>query len=447
MRQRRGRPEPEAPPLPDAEAHRAPLAEAYVEGVQMMTLRHLMFREEAIALRTLLEPESIARLLCASSWDATLEDRQSVWRAYFVFRFGFEQGTTRDTQVRIMKTWLDDAWPSPWPMSVGFCGAVSALDHLFWFVPFIKLTFRATLTKQMPRSTPPPALPPPVAWQVACRVRAGPLGMSRLARCFVCDVLEVTPPGLPPQHFRQRWARPCADCPRLGHRVCLERLYRAADRGTPGSPASIGCSVCGREFHITRRFPESLTELVAATFQEWRWVRRRLLCLLMFFIWLYTLVDHYAPNASRESWILLIVTACLMQISVSERFHRGIQMIWNTPHRWLYFQVFFLFALLVYLVSLRAFGPELWEGFAERRPLLVGLWKVHSVVHESFLGAVVMSAFSLLYVVTASGVIFLFWKTALRVPTVENVDGVCGKGSHTQCGLCQLGLCLDNTCM
>ncbi|CAK0805136.1 unnamed protein product [Prorocentrum cordatum] len=34
-----------------------------------------------------------------------------------------------------------------------------------WFVPFIKLAFRATLTRQMPRSTPPPALPPPVAWQ------------------------------------------------------------------------------------------------------------------------------------------------------------------------------------------------------------------------------------------------------------------------------------------
>ncbi|CAK0839939.1 unnamed protein product [Prorocentrum cordatum] len=134
------------------------------------------------------------------------------------------------------------------------------------------------------------------------------------------------------------------------------------------------------------RFPECLTELVAATFQEWRWVRRRLLCLLMFFLWLYTLVDHYAPNASRESWILLIVTACLMQISVSERFHKGIQMIWNTPHRWLYFQLFFLFALLVYMVSLRALGPELWEGIAERRPLLVGLWKLHSVVHDSFVG-------------------------------------------------------------
>jgi len=173
--------------------------------------------------------------------------------------------------------------------------------------------------------------------------------------------------------------------------------------------------------------------------------------MIVFFIWLYTLADHYTSYVSRDSCCLLVITACMMNISVSERFHKSIQIIWNTPHRWLYFQLFFLFQLFFQLfflfVSLRALSPELWEGFAERQPLFVGLWKLHSVVHSSFLGAVMLSGFALLYVVIASGIIFLFWKTALRVPTVEDVDGHCGKGGHTQCGLCQLGLCLDNTCM
>lgn len=374
-----------------------------------------------------------------------------------------------------MKTWLDDSWPSPWPAAVGFCGAQTALDHLFWFLPFIKLTLR----RQMPRSTPLPPPRPDVAWQVACRVRAGPLGASRLARCFLCDVLEITPPGPPHQHFRQRWARPCAKCTRLAHRICLESDLRAAERGDwsvcvdesldvsvggstgsswqsrpaptrhAGAPGArpLRCGSCGREFNISRRFPESLPELVHATLQEWRWLLRRLFCLFMFFVWLYTLAEHYTSGVSRELCILLAFTACMMSISVSERFHRGIQMIWNTPHRWLYFQLFFLFAVLFYMVSLRALSPSLWEAFAERQPLLLGFWKLHSVVHTSFLGTLLLSSFALLYVATASGVIFLFWKTAMRVTTVADVDGVCSKGGHVQCGLCQLGLCLDNTCM
>ncbi|CAK9017274.1 unnamed protein product [Durusdinium trenchii] len=34
------------------------------------------------------------------------------------------------------------------------------------------------------------------------------MGAERLCRCFVCDSLEVAPPGPEPQHFRRRWARP-----------------------------------------------------------------------------------------------------------------------------------------------------------------------------------------------------------------------------------------------
>ena len=51
-----------------------------------------MFREEAITLRAHLDPETLARLLCTSSWGAAQQDREDVWRAYFVFRWGLEHG-------------------------------------------------------------------------------------------------------------------------------------------------------------------------------------------------------------------------------------------------------------------------------------------------------------------------------------------------------------------
>ncbi|CAL1144353.1 unnamed protein product [Cladocopium goreaui] len=71
-------------------------------------------------------------------------------------------------------------------------------------------------------------LPP---WQVASRVRATPMGSERVCRCFVCDSLEVAPPGPEPQHFRRRWTRPCPGCARFAHRSCLERRLLALDVG------------------------------------------------------------------------------------------------------------------------------------------------------------------------------------------------------------------------
>lgn len=434
----------------------------------LLPLPRLMFREEALALCAHLCPEDLAQLVSVTSWKASGEDREAMWRAYFMLRWGAEHGAARGTQVRVMRSWVDDAWPAPWPLAVGFCGARSALDHLFWFLPFI----RCTLHVETPRHTPPPPPPPSSAWQVACRVRARPRGATRLARCFLCDVLEVSPPDPAPQHFRRGWARPCQTCPLLAHRMCLERALlgmatQAGDELKVGKnayvarksgPASLLCKQCGVEYRTSRRFPETLAELLRATAQEWRWVVRRLVVCLLFFVWMYTLAEHYCAlnGISKELCILLAFTASMMSISVSQRFHRGIQMIWNTPHRWRYFQLFALFALLFYMVSLRALDPALWKAAATQQPWLAGLHEVHSVIHGSFVGALVLSSISLLYMGTASGVIFLFWKTSLRVPTVADAelptltDSLQHTGISQQtapCGLCQLGLCLDNTCM
>jgi len=385
-----------------------------------------------------------------------------MWCSYYVLQWGGEQGAGSKTQVRCMRSWVDDAWPAPWPLAVGFCGARSALDHLFWFLPFI----RCTLHVEKPRHKPPPPAPPSLAWQVACRVRASPGGESRLLRCFICDILEVSPPGPEPQHFRRRWARPCPTCPRFAHRSCLENVLQSAganvtmdmfdDASADDKPCLLRCQLCSKPYFLSRRFPETLAELLRATAKEWRHVLKRVLVMLGFFIWLWTLAEHYCSlegALSQEAFVVLAFTATLMMISVSQRFHRGIQMIWNTPHRWRYFQVFGLFALLFYTVSLRAFQPSLWAATVIELPWLAGLHQVHSMIHSSYYATLILSSFSVLYLVTASGIIFLFWKTSLRVPTVADLSMLSeteSSRSHShcsQCGLCQLGLCLDNTGM
>jgi hypothetical protein len=442
----------------------------------LLPLLRLLVREEALLLCGYLSPAELAELVCVASWSSKADQRKAMWRAYYVLRWGAEHGAGPSTEVRTMRSWTDDAWPAPWPLSVGFCGARSVLDHLFWFVPFI----RCTLHVERPRHEPLPPPPPMVAWQVACRVRARPRGASRLLHCFVCDVLEVSPPGPEPQHFRRRWARPCANCPRFAHRRCLERRLLLAGVGVVGvgfgnlgivgekgatakqdsvslTCPELHCELCSRTYRISRRFPESFPELLQATAQEWRWVLKRCFVCILFFVWLRSLAEHYCAldgGVSKETDMLLAFTAVMMSISVSQRFHRGIQMIWNTPHRFRYFQVFGLFFLLFYMVSLRAFEPSQWEALATNRPWLRIFHEAHSIIHTSFLGTLLLASVTLLYFVTASGIIFLFWKTSLRVPTVADVDSPLNEGSSlensaggNQCGLCQLGLCLDNTCM
>lgn len=421
-----------------------------------------ILQAEALSSCAFLLPEDIARLLCSASWRTTSGDRRDLWHAYFVTRWGSDQGAGRNTEVRVMRSWASAAWPAPWPLAVGFCGALTAEDHLFWFLPFARCALRPDRpSRQAP--TPPPSQ----GWQVACRVRARPRGAARLKYCAICDVLEVAPPGPAPQHFRQLWTRPCRCSQYIAHRACLERRLvdvsaQSVKSSSTGRRVAPRCNMCGREYATSRRFPETLAELLVATLLEWRWVLRRIFVMLVFFAWIYSLAVHYCgvETVSKELLTLLLLTACMMSISTTRRFHCSVQKIWNTPNRWRYFGLFGVFACQNYMVSLHAFQPDLWQALAEQQPWLAALHKAHAAFHGSLYGTLVLSIVTFLYVATASGVIFLFWKTSLRVPTVADA------GAHSQeevtrdaasdgdvtmgimnCGLCQLGLCLDNTCM
>lgn len=181
---------------------------------------------------------------------------------------------------------------------------------------------------------------------------------------------------------------------------------------------------------------------------------RRIFTIVVFFVWIYLLASHYVAldGISVELCVLLLFTANIMSISVCKRFHRGVQMIWNTPHKWRYLRLFSLYSLLCHMVVFRAVAPSRWAAVVAHRPWLAGVHSLHALVHGSLCGTILLSAFSLLYVSIASGAIFLFWKTSLRVPTVASAElqeqrGAMGGAATTQCGLCQLGLCLDNPCM
>lgn len=415
----------------------------------LLSAPHL--REEALMVCGHLEAEDIACLVCVASSGATAEDRQLLWQAYFIIRWGGGISMTSSTLVRILRSWFDEAEFSPTILSVGFC-ARSAFDHLFWFLPYA----RALQTEHMNgyASQQSSQL---LAWQSACRAHARGRGF---VYCSLCDTLEVAPPGPVPPHFRRRWVRPCACAANISHLKCLEqRLMRVMSTSHP--EASLTCSTCGVNYRVSSRFPETFLELCAATIHEWKWLIRRCCMTAAFYFWLYGIASYYCgqDGMANELHGLLIMTAAMMSISLSPRFHRSVQKIWSTPHRSIYFHLFCFFALQNYLVSLRAMQPPQWMSSTRHGPVVAAFHQLHTLARETQVGSAVLIFMSVLYALTASGVIFCFWKTSVRVPTIADAENISSTAvdmdrndtavqrQFAHCGLCQLGLCLDNTCM
>merc|ERR1712232_522431 len=105
---------------------------------------------------------------------------------------------------------------------------------------------------------------------------------------------------------------------------------------------------------------------------------------------------HYLAidDISFEMDFLLWSTACAMSISVTPRFHKGVQMIWNTANRWLYLRLFFLYVVLCYMLALKTAGPSLWAQVAALGPSFAIISDAHSTFQRSSLGSLVLSGFS-----------------------------------------------------
>merc|ERR1719223_1770332 len=99
------------------------------------------------------------------------------------------------------------------------------------------------------------------------------------------------------------------------------------------------------------------------------------------------------------------------------------------------------------MVALRAAGPAMWAELAQLAPSLAVVSEAHAAFTRSAVGTFILTCFSMLYCLTASGAIFCFWKTSMRVPTIATTEGVGfhGKdswrrhgavGGSRQCGLC-----------
>lgn len=395
-----------------------------------------------------LDAEDVARLICVASWGSAPADREALWRAYFIVRWGKSMPITGSTVVHVLGGWFDEGELFPPILSVGFC-ARSAVDHLFWFLPYTRV-----LKHDAKGATHHPSQL--FAWQLASRAHARFRG---LVYCSICDVLEVAPPGPVPLHFRRRWARPCKCAAKTSHLRCLEKHIMQA-LSTQRGEASLRCSTCGMSYRISSRFPETMRELCRASVKEWKWVMQRTCMTIVFFFWLLGIAYHYCGDSGIGSGLypLVFMTATMISISLSPRFHRSVRKVWNTPQRSIYLRLFCFVAVLNYMVTMRALAPGQWLAFARQGPVLSAIHQLHTLSRETWVGSAVMAFMSGVYALTASGVIFCFWKTSLRVPTIadaedaptEQVDTdrpqALLQRSFAPCGLCQLGLCLDNPC-
>mmetsp|Transcript_35621 Transcript_35621/g.81641 ORF Transcript_35621/g.81641 Transcript_35621/m.81641 type:complete len:455 (+) Transcript_35621:88-1452(+) len=419
-----------------------------------------------------LSPDNLAKLLAAAAYGARDHERAKVWRMYFLEHWGAKSGVTKTAKVRVMRSWTPEE-SGKWPLaSVGFWGASSAMDHVFWLLPFLRCAFR--IEPPEPEAQPTQSQ----AWQLGVRVRAASHGGERTLCCFICDVLEILPPAPFRQHFRQRWVRPCAQCEKPAHKLCLETLlhkhrfqWRASATDTQqrsqaqhqqqqhcggrivegcGELPELRCLQCGSAYFVSQRFPENMSELMLATFNEWQWVLKKVVKIFFLFLWMEMITIHYLglESISSELCLLLLFTATIMSVTVAARFHRGVQLIWNTPHRWRYLWLFCFYAFLTYMVSvLRIIEPSMWAQAVQQWHSLSIVYNVCTQLHTSAIGSIFLSGVSLCYLIAASGIMFLFWKTSLRVPTVADAKMASTHQAVKECGLCQLGLCLDNPCM
>jgi len=410
-----------------AETYRPTLA-------QFLTGQSVDNPDLALVVLTCFNPTELAQLTCASTWCLTRDQRTELWRNYFLICWGMREGVTATTNVKIVSSQLCEGVHKF--SDVGFNGCSSPLDHLFWFFPAFRVLLSTTTSE------------PPLTvsnWKAACHMHARRHSDACIFRCCICGDIEVVTRVSSWPHFQRRWLRPCSCSHSSAHQVCLER--RLASNPVAGSC----CPICGAALRVTRRFPGSPKELLVATFRDWPWVLQRVFVMLVFFTWMCTLAQRYCVPTTgspegvvpcQELYVVMSFAACMMSISVSRRLHYSIRTIWTTPRFSLFARLFLIFVVLAYLVALRVLDPSLWEKLEVSQPFITlpHVKRMHIWMHSS--GVLLMPLISASFLTLASGLIFLFWKTSVSLPTVADADD--SGEVRSDCALCQLGLCLSN---
>ena len=287
-------------------------------------------------------------------------------------------------------------------------------------------------------------------WKLACIIRSTKgADEVELRRCALCNQLDCYTSLMRSQesadgcadHGNTSWLSPCS-CGRFTHRSCLESVVMSEHLT---ETEAMRCDVCASPYHISQRLAISLPELLLATWRDRRWLSLKFftVALPVYLLSLFVIVmaenlrfllslpvfpapfvDARPTDAIRWPlpihYVFMVWHHLLICILFSGRFHSTVSRIYYTP--------LYIFYIKLYLCMLASFLAFFFSFIS--CPLPANFPLHHLLVHLSSsplaTGAALCNA--LLYLVSSSVLIFLFWKTEYRVQTLRGEGGRGGVG-------------------
>ena len=287
-------------------------------------------------------------------------------------------------------------------------------------------------------------------WKLACIIRSTKgADEVELRRCALCNQLDCYTSVMRSQesadgcadHGNTSWLSPCS-CGRFTHRSCLESVMYSEHLT---ETEAMRCDVCASPYHISQRLAISLPELLLATWRDRRWLSLKfitvalpvyLLALLVIFVlenlrFFLSLpvnpapfIDNRPTDAIRLplpiNYVFMVWHHLLICILFSGRFHSTVSRIYYTP--------LYIFYLKLYLCMLSSFIVFFFSFISCPLPASFPLQRLILWLSTSSLATAAALLNALLYLVSSSVLIFLFWKTEYRVQTLRGEGGRGGVG-------------------
>ena len=205
------------------------------------------------------------------------------------------------------------------------------------------------------------------------------------------------------------------------------------------------CDVCASPYHISQRLAISLPELLLATWRDRRWLTCKfitvalpvyLLAMLVIFVlenlrFFFSLPVFPAPFIDSRpidtvrwplpiNFVFMVWHHLLICILFSGRFHSTVSRIYYTP--------LYIFYLKLYLCMLSSFIAFFFSFISCPLPANFPLHRLLLSLSTSPYATAAALLNALLYLVSSSVLIFLFWKTEYRVQTLRGEGGRGGVG-------------------